>query len=368
MICSNCGKKITGKNVERCPFCDEELVDLDKTIAINSLRKKETLENEIENVIEKNNNKKDEVIVVDGSIIQESSILDDITSDDSVKQRKRTLVISLGIAVCIMAIIGGIILLIPDSKENTYNYLSELEKGMKEVYNGNDSGKLKSVLEYVADDEKMLEEVQTQSNNIATKWVEEYKDKELDNSGSFKEAEEKYLSIINKIYELNVNNKDNDIIRLFKANDYNNLAKSIEKIYIDGKTYYEAIEYYHAKDYNNAYYLFGRVEVENTYYQKARLNQDKIVSDIMDILVRDIKKIELEMEGLPDSEILLKYRHIVNIIEGYESVYENVELPKKQAYKNVLEEYKGKVDYYTELVNNPPTPEPEPEPEPEEGE
>ena len=47
-----------------------------------------------------------------------------------------------------------------------------------------------------ADDEKKLEEVQTQSNNIATKWVEEYKDKELDNSGSVKDAEEKYLSII----------------------------------------------------------------------------------------------------------------------------------------------------------------------------
>jgi len=349
MRCKNCNELITDEKAKLCPFCGEMLEGVsDKTIAINKV-KESTLEDDINKEIEKSN---DEVIIVDGSIIQEESILDDITSDSSISNRKRTFFISLGIVACLLLIIGAIIILLPDSKGNKYNYLKELETGMKEIYEGKETDRLNKVLEYVADDDEKLNEVHNKSNVIASKWVEDYKSNDLDNSQAFKDAEYNYLNIINKIYEYNYTNKSNDIVRIFAVNDYNTLAKSIEKIYEDGKTYYEALEYYHGKDYNNAYYMFGRVEVETTYYQQSRKYLETISNDIMTLLNNDIKKIEVNINEDNYEDSLKKYAQILDIIIGYNTVYENVKLTDNTDYNILVQKYNDKVSEFTEKISS----------------
>ena len=351
MRCKNCGELIENDKEKKCPFCGEEISNVtDKTIAINKVKdKKTTLEDDINKQIEEINN--EDTVIVDDSILQEESILDDITSESSISKRKRMFLLSCGIVACLLVIIGAIIVLLPDSKGNKYNYLKELETGMKEVYEDKNSERLNKVLEYVADDDVMLNEVHEKSNAIASKWVENYQNEELENSQAFKDAEYTYSNTINKIYEYNYTNKSNDIVRIFAVNDYNNLAKSVERIYEDGKTYYEALEYLHGKDYNNAYYLFGRVEVENTYYQKARESIGTIESEIIKLLNKDISKIEGTINEDDYEDALKKYSNIVDIIMGYDTVYENVNLNDKTDYTMILNKYNDKVNYFSDLIN-----------------
>ncbi len=372
MKCYKCGKKISNGELDVCPYCGAKIKDLldDKTIAINMKDElsqdiyNETFEDEINKQIEEVNEEakilndvSSEKIVVDGSILQEESLLDDLSSDSSISKRKRTFFLSIGIALCVVVIIAGILLFIPKKEDHSNDYLKDVENIMNDAYHDGNTEKIQEILEYVADDDNKLNIVHEKSNDIVTVWVDTYKENEIDNSDAFQSEEIRLIGIVNKLYDYSVTNKNGDIVRLFAVNDYNALIKSIEKIYEDGRTYYEAINYYHSKDYNNAYYFFGRVEEDNLYYQKSKDYQKTIVSDILSILNKDIQKIEINNDNLSNEELLKQSAQVIDIIIGYDSVYENVSLKDNDTYQSLLKEYNDKVSYYTEqiqLENNSP--------------
>mgnify|MGYP007069847606 CR=1 FL=1 len=379
MRCPKCDKFYSDM-LDRCPFChaskdfvDNRLeiklkdgslskLDVDKTIAINPSMlhdtKEFTLEDEIEKQIENINEEKildhshqDEVVIIDDSVLQEESVLDDITSDSSISVRKRTLFIGAGIVGCLFIILAGILLLLPKKENVNYDYMNELEKGIQIYFRGEKTDRIQKVLDYVVTDSKKIDEVQKKSKELVEGYLHTYQNEDMDNSDAFLKEEERYQKFIKELYDVSSKN-DNDIVRVFDVEDYNYLLKEVEHVYNEGKVYYEAIDYYHKKDYNNAYYLFGRVEEGNIYYEQAINNRNNIVTDILDILNDDIKRIELDNDGLSDEDMLTESAQIVDIIVGYDSVYNNVELKNNSTYKSLLEEYNNKVKEYSQKISN----------------
>ena len=123
-------------------------------------------------------------------------------------------------------------------------------------------------------------------------------------------------------------------------------------IYNDSAIFYEALELYNAKDYNKAYYMFSRVEDSNSYYEKSVTYLSIIEEDIINMIKKDISKLEKNIDTLEDSEKLKIYTSIEQIIISYNNLYVSVSLNEKNSYQELLSLYTSKVSDYTDKVIN----------------
>ena len=132
--------------------------------------------------------------------------------------------------------------------------------------------------------------------------------------------------------------------------DYEELMIQFNDIYNDSAIFYDALELYKAKDYNKAYYMFNRVEESNSYYEKSVTYLSIIVEDIIEMINKDISKLEKNIDTLEDSEKLKVYTSIEQIIISYNNLYVSVELNEKNDYQELLSLYTSKVSEYTDKV------------------
>ena len=292
---------------------DNREVSLDETVAINVLNDNNfTLLDEINKQIDNINEEAQEEISKYNNYID---VEEELASVESFKKRRKVLVIT-GIAsltlitfMIILFIISGNIR--PKNNVGTIDYNQSLKESLNTYYETSEIDDLIYLMEDIKDDEAKLKDLQDTVKNTCYSWVLRYKEED-----------------------------DNDEIML-----------QFDQIYTDSLVFYEALDFYNEKDYNKAYYMFGKIEDTNTYYDKSVTYLNKIHENILELLNKDITKIEKDIDTLSDEDKLNVYILIEETILEYNNVY-NVNLSDNLEYQEILSKYTSKVSQYTDIVYN----------------
>ena len=142
------------------------------------------------------------------------------------------------------------------------------------------------------------------------------------------------------------------LIRINNSIQYGTIIKDkLYTIYEDGMVFFDSLDLYNEKDYNKAYSTFGMISKENTYYDKAIYYMGKIVDNVMDLLIKDVEKLEKGMDDLSDDEKLSRYVSIEQIILEYDNVYVSINLTKNDSYNRMLKTCRDQIDLYSKKTN-----------------
>ncbi len=331
---------------------DNREVSLDETVAINVLNDNNfTLLDEINKQIDNiNEEAQEELKKYDDS---EIDVEQELASLESFKKRRKVLVIT-GIAsltliafMIILFIISGNIRSNPNNGIVDYN--QSLKQSLNTYYETSEIDDLIYLMETVKNDEDKIKELQDTVKNTCYSWVLKYKEEDVSSTTEFEELTLKYKGLIDGIFRYALVKKDDYYIRALHETAYDELMLQFDQIYTDSLDFYEALEFYNEKDYNKAYYMFSKIDSENSYYDKSVTYVNKIYENIMDLLNKDIIKIEKDIDTLSDEEKLNIYILVEETILEYNNVY-NVNLSDYEDYQELLTSYTNKVSQYTDIV------------------
>lgn len=256
---------------------------------------------------------------------------------ESLNYRKK-IFITTAICGLIMAAILLIVLLF--TNKNNDDYMLNLESALQKYYETYEVTEIEEILQNVKTSSKNIKEVQNRTREVCNKWINEYFENEVVNVAAFEEVSIKYEKLIYDLNQKVIVTFNNEDIKILTDEDLQELLKKRKDIYDDGLIYYEGIEHYNNKDFNQSYEAFLRVIKDNLYYNKALLYENKIISDIIDLLKNDINKLTSDIDKLSDEEKLKIYDDIYNIIIKYDTeVYQNVNLGDNSEYKSLLNTY-----------------------------
>lgn len=393
MRCTNCDKTYKD-NLEFCPFCNEknqsldtssnddfvdyiELIEkmekalddttelkttkkkvrddsevsLDKTIAIN-LDSNSTLMDEINKQIESVNKESlEEKNDNEQSIIE---VNEELATLESIKKRRKVFVIT-AVATFVLLIFIVMILLFSNDISNksrvSMNFEQRLDNAVDVYYNSGEIDDLVYLMEEVKRDSDKVEKIQLVTKEECNNWLLQYVKEDAKSKKEFDDKTYKYRELIDGLYRYALVRNKNTYIRALTENDYDELIMEFDNIYNQSLDYYDALDLYNAKDYNRSYYMFSKIDEENTYYNKSVKYIEKIYDNIIAILEKDIVKIEKDIDTLSDSEKLNVYIIIEETILEYNNVY-NVNLSEQKKYQEILNIYTSKVSEYTEIVYN----------------
>lgn len=281
---------------------------------------------------------------------------DSISSEESLKKRKKILIISI-INLIILLIIGFILFNIyTKSDHNNTKPLEETEVEtslndiLKDYYDHPNMTDLKSILEYIKNDEDKVSNYQKILKETCENWIKTYQETDVESSSLYEEKKDNLKNIINEIHTyVTVKNDKDELIEAITTDDYNTFIEEINTIYDYSKTYYDALALYNKKDYNKAYATYDKITNDNYYYDKSNNAKDKIISSIIKLIENDILKININIEDLTNDEKLSKYVQIEEIVLGYKRVYPDIPLDKNDSYNSILEEYENKIDELSNL-------------------
>ncbi len=398
MRCPKC-KIVFKDNLKRCPFCKTKVSDLD--VSSNDefrehLELLEKMEDKLTKKIEvKNTNKKkrdnrevslDKTIAIKVNVLNENtmSLMDEINKQidsmndsksledksyedviynteeelaslESFKKRRKVLVIT---SIASLTLIGIMILLLvitgniksnPNTGEIDYNHTIKIT--LDTYYETSEIDDLVYVMNDLKDNEEMMISLQDIVKNTCYGWVIRYKEEDVTSTKEFEEVTNNYKELINGIYKYAIVKNDDQYIRALTESDYDEIMNQFDQIYTDSLVFYEGLDLYNEKDYNKAYYMFGKVSEENPYYDKAVTYKNKIYENIIELINKDIIKISNDIDNLSDEEKLNIYIMIEETILEYNNVY-NVSLSEYSEYQEILTEYTNKVSEYTDIVYN----------------
>ena len=331
---------------------DNREVSLDETIAINVLNDNNfSLLDEINKQIDDINQeaqaelKKEE----DNNFDPEQ----ELTSIESFKKRRKVLVItgiaSLALIACtiVLFVISGNIKSTPNNV--SLNYDQMLNNALNTYYETSEIDDLISLMNDIKKDEEKVNKLQTEVKNTCYNWVNKYQEEDAQSAEEFEKLTYEYKELIDGIFRYALIKKDDYYIRALSEEDYDEIIKQFDKIQDDSSIFYEALDLFNTKDYNKAYYMFGKVTVDNTYYDKSIEYINKIYENIIELMNKDIIKIEKDIDTLSDEEKLNIYILIEETILEYNNVY-NVNLSEYDKYQEILTKYTNMVSQYTDLV------------------
>lgn len=331
---------------------DNREVSLDKTVAINVLNNNNfTLLDEINKQIEDiNDEAKEELNEYDN---HEVDVEQELASLESFKKRRKVLVIT-GIASLTLIVFMIILFIISTNigtvpNNGTFDYELSLKESLNTYYETNEIDDLIYLMNTVKNDEDKLKELQDFVKNTCYSWVLRYKEENANSTEEFETITYKYKELIDGMFRYALIKVDDKYVRALNEVDYDELMLQFDQIYTDSLAFYEALDLFNEKDYNKAYYMFGKISEENTYYEKSVTYINKIYENIIDLLNKDIKKIEKDISTLSDEEKLNIYILIEETILEYNNVY-NVSLSEYDKYQEVLSLYTSKVSQYTDIV------------------
>ena len=268
-----------------------------------------------------------------------------LKTKQSIKDRKQVLTV---MTICFGIVILGMLLsiyFIRDKNPNSTNgtYIVNMETALNEYFNNYNIDKVVFVLEDVKKDEEKVKDVQRITKITCDGWMEELINRDIATPEEYDEITDKYRRIINGLHEDAIVKYDNEYVKALGDIDYEDLIKQVDDITNDGSGFFDALTMYNVKDYNKAYYLFQKITEDNAYYDRAQEYLDRIVSNVVDILKTDIRKVELGIDSLSEDEKLKKYIQIEEIILAYRNTYMTLELEKKDKYMEVLNDYREKI-------------------------
>lgn len=336
---------------------DNKEVSLDKTIAINldvlnenSLSLMDEINKQIDSMNEEAKDR-EKLNFNDTSQVTK----EELASLESFKKRRKVLVITsiasltlIGIMILLLVITGNIE---SNPKHSELDYNQVLKNSLNTYYETSEIDDLIYVMEDVKDDEEKLLELQTTVKNTCYGWVIRYKEEDATSTKDFENITYKYKELIEGLYRYALVKNDDQYIRALTEIDHDEIMLQFDTIYTDSLVFYEGLDLYNEKDYNRAYYMFTKIEEDNTYYDKGITYVNKIYESILEILNKDIAKIASGIDTLSDEEKLNTYIMIEETILEYNNVY-NVNLSEYSEYQEVLSEYTSKVSHYTDIVYN----------------
>lgn len=329
---------------------DNREVSLDKTIAINLLNESNvTLLDEINKQIDDINEVKDQEIILEKNIDVEQ----ELASVGSLKKRRKVLVFTGISSLILIAFLLMLFIVVGNIKANYNNskldYDKLLQNSLDTYYKTNEIDDLIYLMEDIKSDDKKIHELQEEVKNTCYSWVLKYKKEEANSVEEFENITFFYKELIEGVYRYALIRKDNQYIRALNEVDYDEIMLQFDLVYTDSLAFYDALDLYNKKDYNKAYYMFNKIESGNYYYDKSLGYISKIYENIIELLNKDIIKIEHGIETFGDEEKLNVYILIEEMILEYNNIY-NVNLSTCIEYQEILSLYTSKVSQYTDLV------------------
>jgi len=355
MKCLNCDREIDD-NSKVCPFCDHVFSEEEKNMDMPLLKEDEeivertraispihdgdlSLVDEINEEIEKNNKEKE--VNVGNVNITEKDVNSILKSNDSLKKRK--IILGACSILTVVAIVLSILLIsaranIKENKGPSGDYMANYEKALNTYFETGNIDDVIVILRNNRSDEERVNNIQRKTRTACDSWLLNYINSKVDKKDTFEELTKKYeqsLDGLNKNAVVKVNDVE---IKALTDTDYRELSDELNSVYTDSFAFFEALTHYDEKDYNKAYYMFGKIENTNTYYDKARYYQDKTVDNVLELLRNDINKLEKNIDSLTDDEKISRYSQVESIIVEYDSIYVELKLSKNDEYAKLLQE------------------------------
>lgn len=323
--------------------------DLDAIMGKDKITKEEEYKEgfNIDQTITFENNDK-EIIVDDTSdtkkVNTRSLMEDNLSTKESIKSRKNSLVMAFVCTIiAAFLILFGVSYFLNDDNNsinkntNTIN-LDNIDSVIDDYYNSYDVNEITSIFEDIKIDSNKVKTMQDKINSRVVLWISEFKTNDLKSKENFEKVYDGNKILINNLYNVSTS-YDGNVIKLISASDYKKYMDSLSNIYDDGLPYYTALDSYKNKAYDEAYQLFGYVESDNEFYEKATLCMDSIVLEVINLLKNDIAKLEDGIENLSDDKKMDRYISIQDIIIVYNEIYDKVNLSENVEYKSLLEKY-----------------------------
>ncbi len=176
-----------------------------------------------------------------------------------------------------------------------------------------------------------------QINNTALMQIDRIINDNIENSKDYFDYDQKMNTLLKYVESLN-NIRFNDIAVL-KDTDYVATKEKIDNIKNSSSEYFNGLNYYNAKDYNNAYTTFNNIASDNYFYKFAYDKKTIISDDIIKLLNNDIANLSTNLEYLDEAEKKVKYQQIKSIIEQYAKAYPYLHLETNQTYNDLLQRY-----------------------------
>ena len=258
---------------------DESDVSLEETIAINAIN--QSLLDDINKQIDSIN---EDARREEEKIKQLLAEVEHLNTSESFSKRRRVLIITAIFSMLFMFAISVVYIF-------SEYYIAEpvvpvefsdsLKSSLNNYYETNDIEPIVTLLEQSKRNEERVIELQFEVKLSCQSWILRYSQTEVKNKKEFEMLSAKYRKLIDDLYTYAIVKNEVHSIRALNEPDYDELIEQFNGIYSDGTVFYEAMDYYEAKDYNKAYYMFGKIDKENSYYDKSVTYIDKIYENII---------------------------------------------------------------------------------------
>ena len=381
MKCLKCGRDIDD-NVKVCPYCDHKITDEEIELDLPSLKKEDdfklertrsispihdselSLIDDIKEEIDKDSKYVDngngideigEVNVGDDVGVSSNSINSVLETKDSLRTRKNI----LGFCA-ILTVIAAILMVVvvagnkkeKSTKQEEVNYLEKYHQALNKYYETDDIDDIIIMIKNYRNDSEKIEEIQRKTRITCDSWLLTYTGEKLEKREDFEAVTKKYETFL---YGLNnyavATADDGKEIKALPDSDYLLLNNQLTKVYEDGMVFFDSLDLYNEKDYNKAYSTFGVISKDNTYYDKAVYYMGKIVDNVMDLLIKDVEKLEKGLDTMSDDEKLARYVSIEQVILEYDNVYVSINLTKNESYNRMLKTCREQIDIYSKKTS-----------------
>ena len=381
MKCLKCDRDIDD-NLKVCPYCNHKITEEEVELDLPSLKKEDdfklertrsisplhdselSLVDDINEEINKDSKYQDngngideigEVNVGDDVGVSSNSINSVLETKESINKRKSI----LGICAILTLVAALLMVLIisgnkknQSTKREEVNYIEKYHQALNKYYETEDIDDIIIMIKNYRNDNEKIEEIQRKTRITCDSWLLTYTSEKLENRDEFEVVTKKYETFL---YGLNnyavATSDDGKEIKALPDSDYLSLSNQLTIIYEDGMVFFDSLDLYNEKDYNKAYSTFGMISKENTYYDKAIYYMGKIVDNVMDLLIKDVEKLEKGMDDLSDDEKLSRYVSIEQIILEYDNVYVSINLTKNDSYNRMLKTCRDQIDLYSKKTN-----------------
>ena len=326
---------------------DESDVSLEETIAINAIN--QSLLDDINNQIDSIN---EDAKREEEKIKQLLAEAEHLNTSESFSKRRRVLIITAIFSMLFMFAISVVYIF-------SEYYLAEpgvpvefsdsLKSALNNYYETNDIEPIVTLLEQSKRNEERVLELQFEVKISCQSWILRYSQTEVKNKKEFENLSVKYRKLIDDLYTYAIVKNEVHSIRALNEPDYDELIEQFNDIYSDGIVFYEAMDYYNTKDYNKAYYMFNKIEENNSYYDDSAKYINSVYERIIELLEKDIEKITKDIGTLSDEDKLSIYILVEETIIEYNNVYD-VDLDNNSEYQEILNFYSNKVNEYNYIV------------------
>ena len=267
--------------------------------------------------------------------------MEELEEKETRKIKKKYLFVCGIIGIIILALLLLVLGTIRNNNINKYDLKGEISKALNTYYNSNGENysELNKVLEHTYKEQNKLDSVREETYHSLDEWLNEYLNTEAKNAEEFSTSTVKYRKIITNIY----NKVEVDNIKLVEEEKYKEYLNKFDRISLDSKIFYKALDFYDKNDYNEAYKIFNNIDETNSYYKKALEYKTKIINTVISSIKKDITPLELDIEEKTSEEKVNTYNQIIEIITKYSETYSELHLTENESYNEYLNNYRNKI-------------------------